>query len=205
VALRLTPRDAAFYDMFAAAAANLVNGVTILAEALTEGVDLTALAKRMRDAEHASDEQTHAIITRVNSTFVTPFDREDIYRLAGTLDDVMDEMDAAVDLMDLYSLREVPAEMADQVAVLQRAAVLTAEAMPRLRTPGSLREYWIEVNRLENDADHGYRRLLARLFSGEYDALTVLKIKEVADALERAADEFEHVANTVEQIALKES
>ncbi len=89
--------------------------------------------------------------------------------------------------------------------VLQRSAELTAEAMPRLRTMRDLEEYWIEINRLENAGDKAYRRILASLFSGTYDALTVLKLKDVVDSLERAMDAFESVANTVEQIAVKES
>jgi predicted phosphate transport protein (TIGR00153 family) len=141
----------------------------------------------------------------LNETFVTPFDREDIYRLASSLDDVMDAMEAAVDLVALYQIGELPAEIADQVDVLERAAELTADAMPRLRSMKDLSEFWIELNRLENQADQVYRRLLARLFSGDYDALTVLKLKEVVDQLEAAADAFEHVANTVETIAVKES
>ncbi len=159
----------------------------------------------MRGAEHAGDEATHAIMRELNETFVTPFDREDIYRLASSLDDVMDFMEAAVDLVVLYNIAELPPEIADQVDVLERAAELTAEAMPRLRGMKDLKEFWIELNRLENQADQVYRRLLARLFSGEYDALTVLKLKEVVDQLEAAADAFEHVANTVETIAVKES
>ena len=95
--------------------------------------------------------------------------------------------------------------MHEQVDVLERAAELTAEAMPRLRSMKDLSEYWIEFNRLENEGDQVYRRLLVRLFTGEYDALTVLKMKEVVDELEAAADAFEHVANTVETIAVKES
>jgi predicted phosphate transport protein (TIGR00153 family) len=141
----------------------------------------------------------------LNETFVTPFDREDIYRLASSLDDVMDYMEAAVDLVVLYNIAELPPEIADQVDVLERAAELTAEAMPRLRSMKDLSEFWIELNRLENQADQVYRRILAKLFSGEYDALTVLKLKEVVDQLEAAADAFEHVANTVETIAVKES
>jgi len=205
VALRLTPRDSVFFDLFTASAQNLVAGVAILAETLTDEADRAELAARMREAEHAGDEHTHAIIKRVNSTFVTPLDREDIYRLASMLDNVMDAMDGAVDLMDLYRVVELPKEVAQQVEVLQRAAVLTAEAMPQLRRPRDLREYWIEINRLENEADRIYRRLLARLFSGEFDALTVLKLKGVVDSLELAADHFEQVANAIEQIALKES
>jgi predicted phosphate transport protein (TIGR00153 family) len=144
-------------------------------------------------------------LRKLNSTFITPFDRDDIYRLAGRLDDVMDYMEAAVDLVVLYKLDELPAEIAEQVDVLQRAALITAEAMPRLRTRKDLDVYWIEVNRLENEADRLYRRLLAKLFDGGYDALTVLKLKEVAEQLEAAADAFENVANAVETIVVKES
>jgi uncharacterized protein len=159
----------------------------------------------MRDAEHQGDEFTHAIVRRVNTTFVTPFDREDIYRLAAGLDDVMDFMDEAVDLVSLYEIDKLPGELAKQVEVIQRAAELTAEAMPRLRTMHDLEDYWIEINRLENDGDKSYRRILAKLFSGKYDALTVLKLKDVVDSLENAVDGFETVANIVEQIAVKES
>ncbi len=203
--MRFTPRDTAFYDLFTSAAENLVAGVTLLAEALADGADRPEIALRMRDVEHQGDEVTHAIIRRVNSTFVTPFDREDIYRLAASLDDVMDEMEAGVDLMVLYRLKVLPEEVIDQVEILQRAAALTAEAMPKLRSMSGLKEYWIEINRLENEADQIHRRLLARLFSGEYEALEVLKLQGVVEALEAAADGFEHVANTIEQIALKES
>ncbi|WP_283095379.1 DUF47 domain-containing protein [Nocardioides alcanivorans] len=159
----------------------------------------------MRDAEHAADETTHAIVRRVNSTFVTPFDREDIYDLASGLDDVMDEMDEAVDLILLYEIEHLPAELSKQVEVLQRCAELTADAMPRLQAMKDLDEFWIEINRLENTGDRSYRRILASLFSGKYEALEVMKLKDVVEALEEAIDAFETVANIVEQIAVKES
>jgi len=206
VRLSLTPREPRLYDLFADAAGNLVVGAKLLTHLLGAARDARAeIADRMRAAEHDGDETTHEIMREVNSTFVTPFDREDIYRLASSLDDVMDAMEAAVDLVVLYKLGDLPAELADQVEVLERAAEITAEAMPRLRGMNNLSEYWIEINRLENEADRIYRRLLAKLFSGEFDALTVLKLKEVVDQLEAAADAFEHVANTVESIAVKES
>lgn len=110
-----------------------------------------------------------------------------------------------MDTMVLYRLGELPAEVADVVAVLDRAAELTAEAMPQLRSPGDLRDYWIEINRLENHADQTYRRLLAKVFSGEYDALTAMKLKDVIEHLESAVDGFETVADIIEQIALKDS
>jgi predicted phosphate transport protein (TIGR00153 family) len=206
VRFNLRPSKTSFYELFATSGQNLVVGARLLKELL--GADASQrkeIAEKMRAAEHAGDEATHAIMRELNETFVTPFDREDIYRLASSLDDVMDFMEAAVDLVVLYNIAELPAEVADQVDVLERAAELTAEAMPRLRGMKDLKEFWIELNRLENQADQVYRRLLARLFSGEYDALTVLKLKEVVDQLEAAADAFETVANTVETIAVKES
>lgn len=204
--IRLTPSKTTFYSMFATSGQNLVTGASLLKELLGASMEERKdIAERMRAAEHAGDEATHAIMRQLNETFVTPFDREDIYRLASSLDDVMDFMEAAVDLVVLYNISELPPEIADQVDVLERAAELTADAMPRLRSMKDLSEFWIELNRLENQADQVYRRLLARLFSGEYDALTVLKLKEVVDQLEAAADAFEHVANTVETIAVKES
>jgi predicted phosphate transport protein (TIGR00153 family) len=205
VPLRLRPVDTTFYDLFTQSAKHLVNGAELLAEMLGEGNDREAIAKRMRDAEHEADETTHEIVRRVNTTFVTPFDREDIYSLASRLDDVMDYMEEAVDLVLLYEVERLPSELANQVEVLQRAAELTAESMPRLKTMRDLEEYWIEVNRLENAGDKSYRRILAKLFSGKYEALEVLKLKDIVDSLEAAIDAFETVANIVEQLVVKES
>jgi uncharacterized protein len=205
VRFRLTPREDSYYDMFADSANNLVTGARLLVELISDGGNREAIAEKMRACEHAGDEFTHAIMRRLNESFITPFDREDIYRLASSLDDVMDFMEAAADLVMLYKIDDLPGDVVGQVEVLERAAELTAEAMPRLRGMKDLSEYWIEINRLENQGDQVYRRLLAELFGGEYDALTVLKFKEVVDQLEAAADAFEKVANTVESIAVKES
>jgi predicted phosphate transport protein (TIGR00153 family) len=192
--------------MFAAQAAHLVQGAELLSELLCASPEARDdIAVRMHDAEHRADDTTHLILSTVNATFVTPFDREDIYALAGGLDDVMDAMDAAVDLVALYQVAELPPEFAEQVDVLAQAAKLTVEAMPRLRTMANLQDYWIEINRLENQADQTHRRFLARLFSGAYDPMTVMKLKDVAENLEDAADDFERVANTVQTIVAKES
>ena len=205
MALRFKPVDTAFYTLLTSSATQLVDGARLLAEMLGDGNDRQGIAQRMRDAEHHADETTHEIIRRVNSTFVTPFDREDIYSLASSLDDIMDFMEEAVDLVVLYQVEELPKGVEQQIEVLARAAELTAEAMPNLRTMTNLTEYWIEVNRLENQADQIHRKLLAHLFNGKYDAIEVLKLKQIVDVLEEAADAFEHVANTVETIAVKES
>lgn len=202
---RIRPTETSFYDLFSEMAAHLVTGANLLAQMLDTDTDKVALGEQMREAEHQADETTHRIIKRANSTFITPFDREDIYRLASSLDDVMDFMEETVDLIGLYELGELPADFAPQVEVLQRATQLTAEAMPRLRTMKDLDEYWIEINRLENQGDRSYRRAVAKLFSGSYKSLEVLKLKDVVDSLEHAIDALESVANTVEQIAVKES
>ncbi|KAA1425317.1 DUF47 domain-containing protein [Mumia zhuanghuii] len=203
--LKFRPADTSFYDLFTELAGHLVDGANLLAKMLDESSDRDAIAKQLSEVEHAADDTTHAIINRVNQTFVTPFDREDIYKLASSLDDVMDFIDEAGDLVVLYELDALPSRMASMVEVIQRGCELTAEAMPRLRTMTDLAEYWIEINRLENQADRDYRRILAKLFSGEYKALEVLKLKDVVESLEDAVDALESVANTVEQIAVKES
>ena len=205
MALRFRPVDTTFYDLFTESAQHLVVGAALLAEMLSDTAVHDDVAARMRQAEHEADETTHALFKRVNSTFVTPFDREDIYRLGSGLDDVMDMMDEVVDLILLYEVKLLPAELSQQVEVLQRCAELTSAAMPGLSAPHSLEEYWIEINRLENAGDKNHRRILAKLFSGEFKTIEVLKLKDIVEALEGAIDAFESVANIVEQIAVKES
>jgi predicted phosphate transport protein (TIGR00153 family) len=208
VRFKLRPGDDSFYDFFTRAAANLVRGTEVLSELALPGADVQSISERLGDIEHDNDEITHEVFNKINSTFITPFDREDIYKLASNLDDVMDHIEAAGNLVYLYGLTKLPAlprEMHELVNVLDLQAKVTSDAMPRLKSMKDLKDYWVECNRLENDGDRAYRMLLVRLFSGEYDALSVLKMKEVADELEAACDAFEHVANTIEQIAVKES
>ena len=203
--LRLRPLESSFYDLFSESASHLVEGAGLLAQILADGADREGIAAQMREAEHQADETTHRIVKLVNSTFITPFDREDIYALASSLDDVMDYMDETVDLILLYGVQTFPAEFAGQVEVLQRGVQVTSEAMPRLRSMKNLEEYWIEINRLENQGDRSYRHILADLFSGNYKTMDVLKLKDIVNALEKAIDALESVANTVEQITVKES
>ncbi len=205
---KLRPSDDSFYEFFSRAAQNLVTGTELLSELALPGVDLQSVSERLVDIEHDSDAITHELYKKINSTFITPFDREDIYQLGSLLDDVMDHLEAVGSLLYLYgltSLPTLPREMHELVKVLDQQARLTADSLPRLKAMKDLEEYWVECNRLENEGDRAYRMLLVRLFSGEYDALSVLKMKEVADELEDACDAFEKVANTVETIAVKES
>jgi uncharacterized protein len=205
VALKFRPVDSTFYDLFSQSAQHLLLGAELLAEMLDAGADHEDVARRMREAEHQADETTHEIVRRVNTTFVTPFDRQDIYSLGAGLDDVMDMMDEVVDFILLYEVKVLPPELSTLVEVIQRCAEITAAAMPKLKSLKNLDEYWIEINRLENAGDKTFRRTLATLFSGDFKAIEVLKLKDIATSLEGAIDAFEKVANIVEQIAVKES
>jgi predicted phosphate transport protein (TIGR00153 family) len=211
MAFRLTPHERGFYPLFTRAAENIVLAAEELAAMVAAPPEERApIAKRVKDAENAGDALTHEIMVKLNSTFVTPFDREDIYRLTSSLDDVVDAMEEAADRIVLYRLGELPSGVTAQVDVLRRAAAATAEAMPRLTTMSELREYWVHVNSLEDEADVVYRALLVDLLappddSPVADVLTILKIKEIVEVLEEAADAFETVANTVESIVVKES
>ncbi|GAA4246994.1 DUF47 domain-containing protein [Dactylosporangium darangshiense] len=205
---RLRPSDDSFYEFFSRAAQNLVKGTDLLSELALPGVDVASVSERLVEVEHDSDAITHELYKKINSSFITPFDREDIYRLGSQLDDVMDHLEAVGSLLYLYGLTKLPAlprEIHEIVKVLDQQSRLTAEAIPRLKSMKDLEQYWVECNRLENEGDSAYRMALVRLFSGEYDALTVLKMKEVVDELEAACDAFEHVANTIETIVVKES
>ena len=203
---RLTPQEDGFFEMFATLARHLVDGAHELTNLVgAEPPEREAVNSRIRDIEHAADESTHAIMLKVNSSFITPFDREDIYRLASKLDDCMDLMEAAADLIVLYRIGDLPDGISAQVGVLARMSELTADAMTGLRAMGDLSEYWHEISRLENEADQAYRRMVAELFNNGQDAIAVLKLKDVIDQLEAAADAFETAANTVESIAVKES
>ena len=205
MAFRLTPRDSAFFAMFTEAGQNVADSADILAGLLDPNANREAIAKQLREREHIGDSVTHRIMRQLNTSFVTPFDREDIYRLAAALDDVVDAMEAAADFIVLADVGKLPSLMGEQITLLARSAHETADAMGRLSTLHDLEPYWIEVNRLENEADRIYRKLLSRLFSGDYDALTMVKLREVADGFEEAADALEHVAHAVETIAVKES
>jgi hypothetical protein len=205
VRFSLAPRDNAFYEMFTEAGRNVADAVDVLGGLTDPNANREAIARQLREREHAGDAVTHRIMRQLNTSFVTPFDREDIYRLASALDDVIDAVEASADFVVLADVGRLPPLVAEQIHLLQRSASETAEAMSRLRTLRDLEPYWIEVNRLENEADRVYRKLLSKLFSGDYDALSMVKLREVADGFEDAADALEHVAHAVETIAVKES
>jgi uncharacterized protein len=211
MALRLTPRERGFYPLFTQAAEIIADAANQLAALVAaEPPNREAIAKQIKDLETEGDELTHQILIKLNSSFITPFDREDIHRLASSLDDVLDEIEEAADRIVLYRLGDLPRGVSAQCEVLCRAAAATAEAMPRLASLAELHEYTVHINSLEDEADTIYRGLLGDLLSpsgtpSTTDVLTLLKLKEVVETLESAADAFETVANTVESIAVKET
>ena len=203
--MRLTPRGSEFYDLFTEAGANIAAAADVLVGLADQAADRRGIAIEMREREHGGDTVTHRIFRQVNTSFVTPFDRDDIYRLASALDDVLDTMEEVSDFVELADVGVLPELVTDQLRLVQRSAHETATAMSRLRTLSDLEPYWIEVNRLENEADRVHRKLLSKLFSGMYEPLQLLKLREVADRLEDTSDALEHVAHAVETIAVKES
>ena len=181
---RLLPREVNFFTYFESHAA-LTAECAKEFQALTRDESRMVLAvKRIKELEHMADERVRQCLEHLHKTFLTPFDRNEIHALITALDDVMDLMEEAVDAINLFQIKVLPEEVGEQIEVLQRAAALTAEAMPRLRTMKDLSEYWIEINRLENTGDQVHRRIIAQLFNGETDALTVMKVKDVVDSLE---------------------
>jgi predicted phosphate transport protein (TIGR00153 family) len=203
--LRVVSSDASFFDLFEQMAKKVKQGADELLDLLTNYDDLDRKAGRVLDTEHEGDEITHEIIRRLNTTFVTPFDREDIHALASNLDDVLDHIEAAAEYLQLYRIDAPLPQMTSQANTLALAAAKTAEAMPRLRKMKGLEDYWVEINRLENEGDRSYRRTIAELFSGDYKAMDVLKFKGIIEEIEAGLDRLEDVANTIETISLKHS
>ncbi len=204
------PEGPSFFDLLSTQASQLVTGVELLASMLgASAEERVALRDKLHEVEHDGDEVNHRLVRRLNLSFVTPFDREDIGFLAARLDDCMDLMDEAGDLMVLYGLTNIPddvaALLAAQVNVLTRCADQTANAVPGLKSPLDLRDYWVEINRLENEGDQAYRLTLTTLFKSGLDPITIIKLKDVIEVLESCADAFEDLANGIETIAVKES
>jgi uncharacterized protein len=203
--LKISQRAGQFFDLFNESATNLRATVELLKDLIEDYRDVDLKVRRIQDREHEGDQVTHAIIRRLNTSFITPMDREDIYHLATALDDVLDAVDAVSDLFLLHQIEAPLPQMKEQVDVLLRAAEQTEQALALLpkMDRDRLEPYWIEINTLENEGDQLYRRAVAELFSGEHRAMDVLRWKEVIENLEEALDGLENVANTIESIVLK--
>jgi predicted phosphate transport protein (TIGR00153 family) len=199
------PKDREFFDLFEEATANVVRGADLLDQLLAHYPDRSDLARDIVICEQEGDRITHDIHTRLNSTFVTPIDREDILALASALDDIIDLIDEVADYLGLYQI-EAPMEQAQCLAhILVQATREIAKAMPRLRSFQDLTHFTVEVNRLENDGDRTSRDAIASLFHGGIDPMVVIRWKDIFERLEEAIDACEYVANTLAGIVIKNS
>jgi predicted phosphate transport protein (TIGR00153 family) len=197
------PKEREFFDLFEEAGANIVRAAELLERMLEAWPDASELARDVVVCEQEGDRITHDIIQRLNSTFVTPIDREDIYGLASALDDVVDFIEETADFLSLYRI-EAPMDKATAMArILHEAARAVAGAIPRLRTFKDIHHYTVEVNRLENDGDRVLREALASLFERGIDPMLVIRWKDIFERLEDAIDACETTANILEGIVIK--
>jgi predicted phosphate transport protein (TIGR00153 family) len=199
------PRDREFFDLFEEAGGNILRAADLLDQMLRDYPDRADLARDILICEQEGDRITHDIIRRLNETFVTPIDREDIYELASALDDIVDYTEEVADYLGLYKV-EAPMEQAQNLAkVLLQSARQIAEAMPRLRGFRDISHYTVEINRLENDGDRITREAMASLFDNGIDPMVVIRWKDIFERLENAIDATEHVANILEGVVIKNS
>jgi predicted phosphate transport protein (TIGR00153 family) len=203
--LSLLPRDRTFFDLFSEAGQNTVRAAKLLDEMLAVWPDESGLARDVLKAEQEGDRITHDIIQRLNQTFVTPIDREDIYGLATQMDDIVDFTEEAADFLGLYQI-EAPMEQAGALTkVLVAACEQLAEGLDHLREFKDLDKYWIEIHRLENEGDRISRDAVASLFSDGIDPMVVIRWKDIFAVLENAIDATETAAQILEGIVIKNS
>ena len=203
MAIRLTPREERFFDDFEALAAELQRGARLLEEMLAPDRPIWDKADEIKEVEHKCDFLTHEIIQRLNRTFVTPLDREDIYGLARSLDDVMDAIDASAALVRLYRLETVRFGARELARIITASTDQVRPALDFMGKRKGVLSYSVEINRLENEADRVHQQAVSRLFDDERDPIAIIKWKEILDFLEVATDRCEDIANVLEGVVVK--
>ncbi len=201
---RLIPREEKFFEFFTKAATNILDGAKALVQMMDEhDGDLEKGWKQLEEFEHEGDKITHQIIRKLNRTFITPIDREDIHSLTVALDDVMDLIEAVAARMSLYKIKQPTEEARKLAQVILKSAEEIVKAVSNLERLDDVMEHCIEINRLENVADDVSREAIADLFDKGHDPMDVIKWKEIYETMETATDRCEDVANIVEAVALK--
>ena len=203
LAFRLIPKEERFYDDFVALAEEIRHGAASLEEMLAPAQPLWDKADEIKEIEHKCDFLTHEIIQRLHRTFVTPLDREDIFALARSLDDVMDAIDATAAIVRLYQISVVRQDARDLARIIMASAEQVVKAMKALERKKGVAEPAIEINRLENEADRAHQNAVRKLFEEEKDPVQIMKWKEILDFLEDATDRCEDVANVLEGVVVK--
>jgi predicted phosphate transport protein (TIGR00153 family) len=202
---KLIPQEEGFFTLFIRQAENVAAGAKALVEMLSRFEEPVADARRIKDIEHVGDTITHDLITRLNQTFITPFDREDIHELSSKVDDVLDLTDAAAGRMVLYRVKAVRPGVVELAQILETATREILEAVRVLGKQDHILSHCIEINRLENEGDRISRALIALLFEDEKDPVEIIKWKEIIEAIETAIDKCEDVANVIEGVTLKQA
>ena len=203
MAFRLIPREERFYDDFVALAEQIRVGAIMLEEMLAPDRPIWDKADEIKEVEHKCDFLTHEVIQRLHRTFVTPLDREDIFELARSLDDVMDAIDASAAIVRLYQIDKVRPDARILAHIIRTSADQVVTAMQALERKIGVAEPAVEINRLENEADRAHQAAVRRLFEEERDPITIMKWKEILDFLEDATDRCEDVANVLEGVVVK--
>ena len=200
---RFLPSEAGFFDLFDQQARNIHAGAEALLKMLSRYTGVPEQVQSIKAIEHNGDEIAHNLLTKLNQTFITPLDREDIHELCSQLDDIIDLIDAAASRFVLYRVDSVREGTVELVKVLLAATVEVTSAVKALGTPEKAMRYCIEINRYENESDRICRTLIAKLFDEERDPVQIIKWKEIFEVIETAVDKCEDVANVIEGIAIK--
>ena len=204
MAFSLLPREDEYFVLFSQITEKIQQASNALVEMMqSENGSFESLARRVKDYEHECDELTHRITVKLSKSFITPFDREDIFALAVALDDVCDYIDAGARAILMYDIKEIGDHVKHFAKVIQSLAMEINSAVSMLSKPDGLNEHIVEIHRLENEADDVYFRAIGELFHTVTDPMTVIKLKELYEILENATDRCESVANIVESIILK--
>ena len=202
--MRVLPKQEKFFSLFVQQAECIAEAAKLLSSAIYGGgTQLGSCAAQIREVEHKGDELTHEIMTRLNQTFITPMDPEDIHRLASGLDDVLDMIDAAVGRLVLFQLAYLPPAVTTLAEIIEACSRATVKAITAMAQGDHVMEHLIEINQLENEADRVNRQALAELFATQKDAIELIKLKEIYEILEEATDLCEDVANTIESVVVK--
>jgi predicted phosphate transport protein (TIGR00153 family) len=202
--LSLVPKEREYFRLFSEMAANVEKAGELLVALMDDFSQAKSITRQILEHEHVGDKIVHDIVKRLNTTFITPLEREDIYDLASTMDEILDNIEEVADSLQLYRVTEVQRQAQEMAAVLGKATATLRKGIDELETrPKHLRDYWIEVNRLENDGDRLVRDATAQLFDDDMKCTDIIKWKDIYELLEAAIDECERVANILESIVLK--
>ena len=200
---QLIPKDTSFFKMFSAMSDNLIAGARALVDLFADYKEVARKIDAIHRIEREGDELTHAILTKLNQTFITPFDREDIHQLASKLDDVLDFINAAGARIVMYRITAPPLAAGDLARIILMQCQELQKAVSLMQKNGNILAHCVEINRLENEADLVAQQAIAELFEYEKDPITLIKVKELLEFLERATDKAEDVANVLETVVLK--